>query len=620
MRFLLHHMQLDDFNHEDYWILGPSSSGLNSRAESFADEEQGRSVPLLSMRVDGPSDPQVPIVDNDIGALTLGNVELLLRPLDLRADVPRLVAIALRLRNWVPGTDQTPSDRAAAAFLSRMWKPGFDAPRRGGQTIFYVSQLKAPQVLLTADLKLKHRGITADDDDLDTQLRKIAAKVSPAVRSVIGFLARMGALFVEVSPRFNFSPLTLSNSAANVGGVISSLVRHYQQQLLAQSARVIGSLQVLGDPARLIDDIGGGVATLLSTPKDGSGDGAAGPGSKNVGHLVGIVVAGGFRSASKITGSLKDTVGSCAGRPFGDDRKATDFADGIDMGISSLAMGVSEAVIGLVKEPAAQAAAGGACGLLKGSCQGACGLIAKPIEGLLGAMEKVSQGAEGEIRGLYRGYTGLRRPARIPFDEKRGEEGVQALPRGLFWPEFGFKVQSVKMPWLWRERRVISLVINLGQSHPQGLNQVKIGRAAGPDQWCAQARSSTDDGSVGLGRVGQLKGPFHLQVYALLEGNLQMTLPFKVLAASGELPTELLVESLVTLRPTFMTFSVKAQGRLANGGAGLRLREEPPLGEVAITLWPHLNGQILPERFVPDTTFEHGLQSYGLTSSASHRG
>eukprot|EP00931_Biecheleriopsis_adriatica_P012206 TRINITY_DN11332_c0_g2_i1.p1 TRINITY_DN11332_c0_g2~~TRINITY_DN11332_c0_g2_i1.p1 ORF type:complete len:2486 (+),score=536.22 TRINITY_DN11332_c0_g2_i1:86-7543(+) len=596
MAINVHHMQLDDFGDEDKFIFGPLESGLNSRT-SATEVKEG--LPMLSVSFEGPTSRSNAMYDAETGALTLKKFELAVRPLEARFDVPRILHIAHRLQGWRTSLDAGQS--GSAKVLERVLAPGFKAPK-GGDLTCSVGLLNTGNINLNLDIKMVHRsGDTskahngnADDQeddtaDLSTELRKAFGGLG-ILQPIVEFFARLGASFADASPRFKFGALIISDASAVMPVLLSAVSRHYSAQLLQQSARVLGSLQLLGDPANLVDEVGTGVVSFFSKTKEEVLGRRAGIGS-GVSDLAGGVLGGAFGSVAKVSGSLKDTVGSSLGQPIGSDKKADNLVEGVNLGYDCIAVGISEGITGIVKEPFHHANEDGLYGLAAGTAFGAASAVVRPLEGFLGAVEKLAQGAEGEIRGHYRGYGGLRRPPRTGFHKANG---LQSLEQCFFWPVWLLQVESVSLPALWHERRVISLAISLrhaGGTH--SVNEVRITRGYEADQWCAE-----DSNRAAVGRVGRLRAPFALVVEALLETNVEMAKPSKVVVATSEIETKVLQNALISADLLMLTMEMQPAPSPA-----LQLTTGM-LGKIECSLGPALDPKILPARFIPGRSEE----------------
>ncbi|CAE8681415.1 unnamed protein product, partial [Polarella glacialis] len=175
----------------------------------------------------------------------------------------------------------------------------------------------------------------------------------------------------------------------------------------------------------------------------------------------------------------------------------------------------------------------------------------------------------------------LRRPPRVAFH--KDVPGLQPLEQGFFWPCWLLKVESVSLPSLWKRRECHFIAAGFRKTTDSVANEVYITRSRGADQWCAQGGMD-----MAVGRVGQLRGPFELLIEALLESNLELSVPLRMLVGIAELQTSELETALLSTEPSFLTCKV-----MDVSGSGAQL------GEVEVSLRPALDPKIMPERFIP---------------------
>lgn len=608
--FSIHSMQLDDFDQDDYFVLGPINSGLNSQAHPAAESPGFKALPWLSLRVEGPQDPGVSVFDFEQSVMTLGLVDICLCPTELRLEVPNLINLAMKLKSWLAaaelqGAALSSAEASAAKALSRSLRPGFRMPRSVGGMSCYIGSFDAEPVRLLTSIRFKRRRGGGDDeeDDHEAQLRKLSVGLWGPLRAFAGFVSRLGGSVAEASPRFALSRCSLAHVGGSINIVQGAVLKHYQQQLIVQSAQAIGSLQVLGDPANLVEDISGGVLKFMQKTGEELSGVRKGVGS-GVGDLAGGVVGGALNSVSKVSGSLKEMAGSISSHGIGTDARAKNFAQGFELGISCLAEGVEAALVGVMVEPVSQFHDDGPIGFVKGTVAGVAGLAARPAEGFFGAVEKIAQGAEGQVRGLGRGYLALRRPPRAAFFE--GAQGLQPLFAGALWPTWSLRVIRVSLPDSWKERGVQSLVLSLGSIGSNPESEVAVMRMEQPDAWALgqfESPEAVPDGAV-IGRMGRLRGPFVLRVHALVESNIAFCEPIRILAGVGRLPLEELSAALarpIGVEGRQLDFEVIAEQPPLHVGAqalGFGRRGER-LGEVTVELAPCAPQSVMPERCVP---------------------
>ena len=70
-----------------------------------------------------------------------------------------------------------------------------------------------------------------------------------------------------------FSPLALTATLGSPAALGAALLGRYGAEALAQSAALVGSLQLLGNPTRLLRSVGAGLSDALSLPLRGLTEG-----------------------------------------------------------------------------------------------------------------------------------------------------------------------------------------------------------------------------------------------------------------------------------------------------------------------------------------------------------
>jgi len=86
--------------------------------------------------------------------------------------------------------------------------------------------------------------------------------------------SRLGPLSVSTHRTpVTFSPLALTATLGSPAALGAALVGRYGAEALAQSAALVGSLQLLGNPTRLLRSVGAGLSDALSLPLRGLTEG-----------------------------------------------------------------------------------------------------------------------------------------------------------------------------------------------------------------------------------------------------------------------------------------------------------------------------------------------------------
>ena len=212
-------------------------------------------------------------------------------------------------------------------------------------------------------------------------------------------------------------------------GIIEKLTDHYKTSIISTVLKVIGSINIIGNPIGLYNYIKSGFIELIDRPKAGL---VHGPLEAGLGAIIGAgcllkqTFAGTFNSLHHISGSLATGLTILS---FDDSfiekrrkfklRKARNVLEGVDQGFRSIYSGFEEGVTGLVLKPYRGVRDEGVTGLFKGTVTGITGLILKPITGICDATSKTAEGLKNTT---------------VHFDDKANQERVR-FPRVFYEKE-----------------------------------------------------------------------------------------------------------------------------------------------------------------------------------------
>jgi vacuolar protein sorting-associated protein 13A/C len=150
--------------------------------------------------------------------------------------------------------------------------------------------------------------------------------------------------------------ITLSNSYETIDGIINKLVVHYKRNFFNEVYKVFGSLNIIGNPMGLFNNITTGLTDLIQRPVEGAVKGPIelGRGIVSGTHsLVSHTVGGAFNSLSQITQSVSNGLTIlCFDKRYELIRDKErmippkGIIDGLSKGVTSLYIGVREGVIG----------------------------------------------------------------------------------------------------------------------------------------------------------------------------------------------------------------------------------------------------------------------------------
>jgi len=589
----VHHVQIDDFNAKAKFILGPMNTGFNSKRHHDALTPDFKAIPWFSTCVE-LRDLITTMANLKKGVITLQTVEVHMGEMEASVDVPKLLQILFKLVSWVSIAEtlkKAPDKEMDGKVLSQ-FQPGITVPA-SAQALLYLAELEISRICLGAELiftQLDEKASTYQDPD--AALQQIGPQLPPVAQQGLSALAHMSLSFAQVAPKFDFARVELNNLNGTITPITDSVVRNYTRQIASQAVAVLGSVRLLGDPAKVVGDVSSGFRLLYKdTREEMSG--------KRDTHLQGVrdfsekVGGAAFGFFADLTGTWSDTIGGIAGAPLRGQAKPISLAEGVDKGMSVLSKGFSHGFTDVVivpKDRISDYEEYGVSGVAVGGLIGVYSILGRPAEGMLGFIAQVSRGAEGSIHSRTLGSDGLRRPPREGFISADGK--LPRLEEGFFWPSWEFTIDGITFPKLWEEPRVGKLAISLARAKfCTSVNQIIVlTRGVGKDSW-----APWDDGEqagVASGRVGELRGPFRIQVDVDFEGNVAFSRPFRQIAGYGELKMEDVINSLQGKQDCKkMTCEVKAIGSpLTEGECGIE--ENEVLGQLEITLKPRIESKV----------------------------
>lgn len=211
-------------------------------------------------------------------------------------------------------------------------------------------------------------------------------------------------------------------SLNTVSSLWSEIVDHYKKQLQRQAARILGSVDFLGNPIGLLSDVSEGVSHVAEG---------------NVGGLVTSVAHGLSNSSAKFMSSLSNTLDATTLDSRHQEirrRIHQENRDHFRTGIRGFGVGIMGGVTSIVTQTFDGVVNNGVEGMVSGFGKGLLGTFTKPVVGVL----DFAAGVSGTVRDTVRhhNYQRRRRPPRVctghegllpPYDEE------QALGQQYFY-------------------------------------------------------------------------------------------------------------------------------------------------------------------------------------------
>jgi len=225
-------------------------------------------------------------------------------------------------------------------------------------------------------------------------------------------LAGMAQRLVALSnSNLQLSALLLNEASfQTVSSLVDRIVWHYTVQVLQGVYKLIGGLDLIGNPLALFNDVSGGVQSFFYEPRKGLVQSpeafAAGVarGTKGLAGGIGGGVAGVASVLTRNMGMVADAL--VYDETYHYKQKVTQQTQvetinrGMSVGMEALAAGVREGAKGVIYKPIQGAMDQGARGFVKGIGHGLLGAVAKPLSGVATLASKTSEGVASEARRL----------------------------------------------------------------------------------------------------------------------------------------------------------------------------------------------------------------------------
>ncbi|KNC49059.1 vacuolar protein sorting-associated protein 13C [Thecamonas trahens ATCC 50062] len=206
---------------------------------------------------------------------------------------------------------------------------------------------------------------------------------------------------VDAAP-LKFNLLMLEHVFESQNEVVSRITTHYVMQGVAESYKLIGSVEVLGNPVGLFNNLGTGVADFFVEPAKGITQSPREFGKglgRGTSSLLKNSVYGVFNSAAAVTGTVGRGLGYLTlddeyieRRARAERNKPKHVGDGLKQGFTAFGRGIFEGVTGIAYQPYKGAKKAGFKGFVKGMGKGVTGLLFKPVAGALDLVTKTAEG------------------------------------------------------------------------------------------------------------------------------------------------------------------------------------------------------------------------------------
>ncbi|CAN9515953.1 unnamed protein product [Ophioblennius macclurei] len=181
----------------------------------------------------------------------------------------------------------------------------------------------------------------------------------------------------------NMYPFTRVHPYETQEIILNDVLKHFREELISQAAQILGSVDFLGNPMGLLNDVTEGVSELI---KYG-----------NVGGLIRNVTHGVSNSAAKFAGTLSDGLGKTMDNRHQSEREYIRYhgatsGEHLVAGIHGLAHGIIGGMTSIITSTVEGVKTeGGVSGFFSGLGKGLVGTVTKPVAGALDFASETAQ-------------------------------------------------------------------------------------------------------------------------------------------------------------------------------------------------------------------------------------
>ena len=235
-------------------------------------------------------------------------------------------------------------------------------------------------------------------------------------------------LNIDESP-LQFKGISMFYVFESSNGLISLYTQHLKEQAKLNLVKLVGSIDILGNPTNLFGNVSNGVVQFFEKPVEGFKKGPI-SGVKGIasgtGALLKNTAAGGLNAISKFTGSLASGLTTLSNdksyqrqRNLKKAKKPRGAIEGLESGAVSIGKGVWSGITGIITQPVKEVKKSGAIGIFKGIFKGITGIITKPLGGILDATSQTTEGIKKSItKNDEKANEYKQRPPRVFYKDK----------------------------------------------------------------------------------------------------------------------------------------------------------------------------------------------------------
>ena len=224
---------------------------------------------------------------------------------------------------------------------------------------------------------------------LRLDLSSIPLGLPKTVKRIIGTIGNTLGRITDCPLRFNEK--VVENVYLSVSDLITIISNAYITQGITQIYKILGSLDIIGNPVKLVRNVGGGFYDFVNEPRKGFRHGPKefGKGlARGFGGLISGIFGGLFDFIQRISGTLYAATQTISGHDrdsmsIEDENEPSNILSGFGLGFVGFGKEIGKGFYSLCAEPCKKASIQGASGFCKGLGTGLLRFAICPFAGLL---------------------------------------------------------------------------------------------------------------------------------------------------------------------------------------------------------------------------------------------
>ena len=204
-------------------------------------------------------------------------------------------------------------------------------------------------------------------------------------KPIMKLLAVFGNTLATISDLpLHFNEMIYKDIFTDTNKMIFLIIEHLMRQGLRESYKILGCMDMLGNPIGLVNKVGTGFIEFFNEPRKGFAHGPIGVGEgivKGVGSLVQNVVGGSFEAIGKMTGTFLQATKTLQGEKYNllQQKEPENLIDGVYSGVKGALKDLGKGITGVFTNPYKSAKKGGVKGFFKGVGNGIVGFALTPF-------------------------------------------------------------------------------------------------------------------------------------------------------------------------------------------------------------------------------------------------